>query len=79
MDITSWNGLNDYEIKQQTELYGINHRHLGFGAQNAFKIQIKCIFVNPSTCTEHIYKKILIYAVLKKNHISTTIMYYYRC
>jgi hypothetical protein len=42
------------------------HRHLGFGAQNAFKIQIKCIFVNPSTCTGHIYQKNLILAVLKK-------------
>jgi hypothetical protein len=37
-----------------------NHRHLGFGAQNAFKIQIKCIFVNPSTCTNHIHQKNLI-------------------
>jgi hypothetical protein len=40
--------------------YHLTHRHLGCGAQNAFKIQIKSIFVNPSTCTDHIYQKNLI-------------------
>jgi hypothetical protein len=50
-----------------SDIVNHNHKHFGCGAQNAFKIQTKCIFVNPSTCTYHISKKPLNIRRFEKN------------
>jgi hypothetical protein len=75
-DLTfKWNNVpNKYIFNRLKSWRPLQIRHLWCWALNDFKIQIKCLFVNPRTCTDHIYKnKLNISRFEKKNHIAKSI------